>query len=67
MPTWEYKFFTSTDVPPEGLFTPAGRIALEQALNELGAQGWELVSADFADDQMHSFRFAAVLKRPRGQ
>ena len=65
MQTWEYRFFSNTDVAWEGIFTPAGRGALEQALNDLGREGWELVSIDFVDDVINSFRFAAVLKRPR--
>jgi hypothetical protein len=64
MQGWEYRLFTNMDVPAEGLFRAAGRAALEQALNELGREGWEVVAADFNDEAINSFFFAAVLKRP---
>ncbi len=47
--TWEY--LTS--------YYNTGRITLDQALADAGAQGWELVSTDFAKCRL-------VFKRPKG-
>lgn len=65
MQTWEYKLITSKDFDA-GVFNPANRKALEAGLNQLGKEGWEMVSADFNDDLMPTIRFSAVFKRPLG-
>ena len=46
MRKWEYKLVDSTDVPAEGIFKGRNRLALEAYLNQLGAQGWELINVD---------------------
>jgi len=46
MRKWEYKIVDSNDVPSAGIFKGRQREALEAYLNELGAEGWELVNID---------------------
>lgn len=63
MQRWEYKLVTSKDFSA-GMFRPTSRAALEAALNELGREGWEVVSMDFDDELVPAMKFAALLKRP---
>lgn len=52
MTQWEYR------VAP----VPGGTDALQAALDELGAEGWELVTCAFHPGQLRSWTL--VLKRP---
>lgn len=58
---WEYRIIDSKDVG-EGVFKGPDRQSLEEYLNELGAEGWEIVSADFLELQ-HRHSFVAILRR----
>jgi hypothetical protein len=64
MTRWEYKLVDSKDVAREGVFKGRTREALEKHLNELGEQGWELVSADFNELESRT-SFVGVVKRPK--
>ena len=44
MRKWEYKLVDSKDVASDGVFKGRSRAALEAYLNQLGAQGWELIN-----------------------
>lgn len=46
----------------EGVFKGPDRDALQAYLNELGAEGWEVVSADFLELE-HRHSFVAILRR----
>lgn len=62
MRRWEYRIFDSKDVAGGGLFKRPDREALEARLNELGAEGWEVVVGDFLELE-HRHAFMAILKR----
>jgi hypothetical protein len=64
MKKWEYKFVDSKDVPSEGIFKGRNREALEAYLNDLGAQGWELVNIDSLELEVRR-EFVGVAKRER--
>ena len=69
MQHWEYLIHTHHDFKEPGFF--GGLAKQEQVLskfNELGEQGWELVSMDFPDVMMSGVtNWAAVFKRPRAE
>ncbi len=62
MKKWEYKVLDLSDIPGGGLFGDKERSDVEQYLNRLGQQGWELVHADFRQLK-HRFDFAGVAFR----
>ena len=64
MKKWEYKFLDSKDVPSEGILKGRNREALEAYLNDLGAQGWELVNIDSLELEGRR-EFVGVAKRER--
>ena len=64
MKTWEYRVVTADDVERSGFFQTVNPKVLEEHLNHLGEQGWELVSIDFLDTTSTLY-FRAVLKRER--
>ncbi len=64
MQTWEYKLIASTDFRGDGFFGIPDREGLEQALNELGRAGWEVVNMDFAEGIASLTTWTALLKRP---
>ncbi len=63
MATWEYRIIDSRDVAREGLFSGRSRRKLEEHLNKLGQQGWEIINLDFNDLQSNSEYFLGVAKR----
>ena len=62
MRKWEYKIVDSKDVPSEGAFKGRSRCALEAYLNQLGADGWELVNIDSLELEGRR-EFVGVAKR----
>jgi hypothetical protein len=66
MQKWEYKIVDSKDVPSDGVFKGRNRGALEVYLNELGAEGWELVNIDSLELEGRR-EFVGVAKRERPQ
>ena len=66
MRKWEYKLVDSKDVPSDGMFKGRTRAALETYLNELGAEGWELVNIDSLELEGRT-EFVGVAKRERAQ
>ena len=66
MRKWEYKIVDSKDVPSDGLFKGRNRAALEAYLNQLGAEGWEMVNIDSLELEGRR-EFVGVAKRERMQ
>ena len=62
MKKFEYKMIDSQDVASAGLFKGRAREDIEVYLNQLGAQGWELVNADFRELEGGT-EFSGVMKR----
>lgn len=63
MDRWEYRVLASKDIP-SSLFKQRTREAVEEYLNELGDDGWEVVNMDFVDwDGPGSFM--GIAKRPK--
>ena len=46
MKKWEYKIVNSKDVSRKGVFRGRNREELEEYLNNLGEDGWEIVNID---------------------
>lgn len=66
MQKWEYKIVDSKDVPSEGIFKGRNRAAIEAYLNQLGAEGWELVNINSLEFDVRG-EFVGVAKRERPQ
>ncbi len=64
MRTWEYKIIDSREVPREGAFRGRSREALEEYLNQLGAEGWEVVNIDSLELESRS-SFVGIAKREK--
>ena len=64
MKRWEYKIIDSNDVKRDGLLKGRSRESIERYLCEVGAEGWEIVAADFRELESRS-SFTAVAKRER--
>lgn len=64
MRTWEYKIIDSREVPREGTFRGRSREALEEYLNQLGAEGWEVVNIDSLELESRT-SFVGIAKRER--
>ena len=62
---WEYKLISTQDVPGGGFFGLKEREAVEAHLNQLGAEGWEIVGMDFIDSMNSPSYFLAFAKRER--
>lgn len=62
MRKFEYKIIDTQDVKSAGLFKGRKREDLEVYLTELGAQGWELVNADFRELESR-LEFSGIMKR----
>ncbi len=62
MKKFTYKVIDSRDVATGGLFKGRKREDVEQYLNSLGAQGWELVNVDFRELE-GALEFGGVMKR----
>lgn len=64
MKKWEYKVLDSKDIPRAGLLKGRDRPGVENYLNGLGSEGWELVNIDFRELEGR-FEFTAVAKREK--
>ena len=63
MPKWEYRILDSQDVEGEGLFgEKRSKKDIEEYLNKLGKQGWEVVSMDVSETE-ERINFVGVAKR----
>ena len=62
---WEYELFSTADVPAAGFLKATTREDIRNHLNALGAEGWEVVNAQFALQGGRTFTFDALLKRPK--
>jgi hypothetical protein len=62
MKKFEYKVVDSSDVQTAGFFKGRKREDIENYLNSLGAEGWELVNADFRELEGR-LEFAGVMKK----
>ncbi|MCG7530569.1 DUF4177 domain-containing protein [Psychrobium sp. MM17-31] len=62
MKKFEYKMIDSKDVAAVSLFKGRKRSDIEAYLNKLGAQGWELVNADFRELEGDT-EFSGIMKR----
>ena len=62
MPKFKYKIIDTRDVEAAGIFKGRKREDIEAYLNALGADGWELVNADFHELEGGS-EFAGVMKK----
>jgi len=64
MKKWEYKIIDTDDVPGSVIFKGRSRDAIEAHLNQLGEQGWEIVSLDALDWKLQ-LAFLGVAKREK--
>ena len=64
MKKWEYKIIDTVDVPGVGIFQGKSRDAIEAHLNQLGEQGWEIVSLN-TSDWKPQLAFLGVAKREK--
>ncbi len=64
MTKWAYKIIDSRDVEREGFFKGRERSKLEEYLNKLGEEGWEVINLDFSDLSDDAGRFYGVAKKP---
>ncbi len=62
MKKFEYKIVDSKDVETAGLFKGRKREDVENYLNALGNEGWELVNVDFRELE-GGLEFAGVMKK----
>ena len=63
MQGWEYKIVDSSDVDDGNFLEGASRDKIEEYLNQLGADGWEIINLDFVETESRS-SFIGVAKRP---
>ena len=64
MSTWEYMIIDSKDIAGGGIFKGKDRSEVDQYLNKLGADGWEIINLDFRELE-HRFDFTGVAKRAK--
>lgn len=62
---WEYKLISGEDIPSEGWLGLRKREAVEAYLNQLGAEGWEIVGVDFLEGMNSPSYFQALARRER--
>ena len=65
--TWEYRLLSSEDLGDRGFLgtKPASRDVIERYLNQLGADGWEIIGIDFHDPSESPQFFQALARRER--
>jgi hypothetical protein len=64
MTKFEYKMIDTKDVATAGVFKGRKRSDIEDYLNELGNEGWELVNVDYRELEGGT-EFAGIMKRAR--
>ena len=64
MKKWEYKIIDSKDVPGSGIFRGKERGKIEEYLNNLGEEGWEIVNIDSLELEGRT-SFVGIAKREK--
>lgn len=62
---WEYKLISTNDVPGGGFWGGKDQEAVEAYLNQLGADGWEIIGVDFTDSMQSPTFFQALARREK--
>lgn len=63
MPKWEYRILDSHELEGEGVYSDKfNRKIIEDYLNRLGKQGWEIISFDVIENAQR-INFVGVAKR----
>jgi len=62
MKKWEYIIVDSKDVRGGGIFKGKKRTDVEEYLNELGNDGWEIINLDFRELESR-FEFSGVARK----
>lgn len=65
MTTWQYRLINSKDIPAESRMRGPSQAEVEQFLNGIGAEGWEIVNLDWRDLEGR-MAFMGVAKRSVG-
>ena len=64
MKKWEYRMIDSADVAGGSFVMGKSRESIEEYLNEIGTEGWEIVNLDFVELENRS-SFVGVAKREK--
>ena len=64
MKNWEYRVISSKQIEGGNWFKGKSREALESYLNELGGQGWEVITVDWNEMDGHA-SFTGIAKREK--
>ena len=62
MRKWEYKYLDSLDIEEGDFLAIKSRESVEEYLNQLGAEGWEVINLDFVEVEGRT-SFVGVAKR----
>jgi hypothetical protein len=62
MRKWEYKYLDSLDIEEGDFLAIKTREGVEGYLNQLGAEGWEIINLDFVEVEGRT-SFVGVAKR----
>ena len=62
--SWEYMILVSLNAPGGGMFKEKSKAAVEKYLNELGAEGWEIVNIELTERE-DRLSFIGLAKRMR--
>lgn len=63
MPKWEYRILDSHELEGEGVYSDnINRKVIEEYLNRIGKQGWEIISIDVIENAQR-INFVGVAKR----
>ena len=64
MKKWEYRIIDSKDISREGIFKGRSREKIEEYLNRLGEEGWEIINIDGYELESRT-SFIGVAKREK--
>jgi hypothetical protein len=64
MKKWEYRFLDSMEIEEGGFLAVKSREAVEDYLNALGADSWEIINLDFVEIEGRT-SFVGVAKREK--